>query len=81
MALFLELDLETMVVMRTAPTQNWGNPVEWVMSVLNLGLQGVALAKQEMAEVYEKDFKKCNGMSLVRKVAEAYDVGDVEHQQ
>ena len=38
LALFLELDLDTMVVMRTAPTQSWGNPVERVMSVLNLGL-------------------------------------------
>jgi hypothetical protein len=81
LALFLELDLGTIVVMRTAPTQSWGNLVERVMSILNLGMQGVALARQEMEEVYEKDFKKCNGMSLVRKVAEAHDVGDVEHQQ
>jgi hypothetical protein len=81
LALFLELDLDTMVVMRTAPTQSWGNPVERVMSVLNLGLQGVALARQDMAEVYEKDFKKCNSMSSVRKVAEAHNVGDVQHQQ
>jgi len=54
LALFLELDLDTMVLMRTAPTQSWGNPVERVMPVLNLGLQGVALAKKEMAEMYEK---------------------------
>ncbi len=81
LALFLELDLDTMVVMRTAPTQSWKNPVERVMSVLNLSLQGVALARQEMAEVYENDFKKCKGMSSVRKVAEAHDVGDVAHQQ
>ena len=74
MALFLELELDTMVVMRTAPTKNWGNPVERVMSVLNLGLQGVALARDEMIEdTYEKLFKKCNGMSAVRKVAEAYE--------
>jgi hypothetical protein len=81
LALFSELDLDTMVVMRTAPTQSRGNPVERVMSVLNLGMQGVSLAIHEMAEVYEKDFKKCNGMSLVRKVAEAHDVVDVEHEQ
>ncbi len=43
LAVFLELDLDTMVVMRTTPTQSSANPVERVMSVLNLGLQGVAL--------------------------------------
>ena len=74
LALFLELDLDTMVVMRTAPTQSWGNPVERVMSVLNLGLQGVALARKEMDdEEYEKEFKSCNGMSAVRKVAEKHE--------
>ena len=74
LALFLELDLDTMVVMRTAPTQSWGNPVERVMSVLNLGLQGVALAREELENgVYEKDFKKCNGMSAVRSAAKAYE--------
>ena len=43
LALFLELDLDTIVVMRTAPTQSWGNPVKRVMSVLKLGLQGKEL--------------------------------------
>ena len=51
LALFLDLDLDTMVVMRTAPTQIWAKPVERVMSTLNLGLQGVALVRCEM----EKD--------------------------
>ncbi len=58
LALFLELDLDTMAVMRTAPTQSWSNPEERVISVLNLGLQGVALAREEMAEEYETEFKK-----------------------
>jgi hypothetical protein len=44
------------------------------MSVLNLGLQGVALARKEMDdEEYEKEFKSCNGMSAVRKVAEKHE--------
>ncbi len=45
-----------MVVMRTAPTQCVANPVERVMSVLNLDLQGVALAREMMNEEYEKEF-------------------------
>ncbi len=56
--LLLELDMDTMVVMRTATTQSWAIPVEMVMSVLNLGLQGVALAREEMVEEYEIEFKK-----------------------
>ena len=78
LALFLELDLDTMVVMRTAPTQSWGNPVERVMSVLNLGLQGVALAREEMSDEMEKIFKKCNGMGEVRSAAKAHEREVVE---
>jgi hypothetical protein len=69
LALFLELDLDTMVVMRTAPTQSWANPVERVMSVVNLGLQGDALSRRGMDEDYKKIFKKCKGMKAVRQAA------------
>jgi hypothetical protein len=44
------------------------------MSVLNLGLQGVALARDTMPDEYEKDFKKCHGMTDVMNVAKAYEV-------
>ena len=44
------------------------------MSVLNLGLQEVTLAREEMIEEdYEKQMKICNGMSEVRKVAEIHE--------
>ncbi len=79
LSLLLELDLDTMVVMQTAPTQSWGNHVERVMYVLNLGLQGVALARDELlGDNFEKDFKKCNGMSAVREVAKTYNKNIVE---
>jgi hypothetical protein len=64
--------MDTMVVMRTAPTQSWANPVERVMSILNLGLQGVALAREEMVKEYETEFKKCNGMNVVWNLAQEY---------
>jgi hypothetical protein len=55
LVLLLELDLDTMVVMRTVPAHSWGNFVERVMSVLNLSLRGFALAREEMIEEdYEK---------------------------
>jgi len=48
------------------------------MFVLNLSLQGVALARDEMAEVYKKEFKKCDSVSSVKKVAKEYEVTLVE---
>ena len=71
-ALFLELNMDTMVAMRTAPTQSWVNPVERAMSVLNLRLQGVVLAREEMDKEYEKEFKKCSGINAVRNVAKDF---------
>ena len=40
--LFLKLDLDCLCVGRTAPYHSWKNPVEHMMSLLNLGLQCVA---------------------------------------
>ena len=37
--LFLKLDLDYLCAGRTAPYHSWRNPVERVMSILNLGLQ------------------------------------------
>jgi len=76
--LFLETDLDNMVVVRTAPAQRWGNPMGLFMPVLNFGLQSVALAREEMSEIYEKVFKKCNNMNDLRKAAMAYEMNDVE---
>ena len=51
---FLLSGSDTLVVARTAPTQSWTNPAEHVMSTLNLGLYGVALARDEMDEDFEQ---------------------------
>ena len=40
-ALFLNLDLDYLCVGRTAPYHSWRNPVERIMSIINLGLQCV----------------------------------------
>ena len=42
-ALFLNLNLDLLVVGRTAPNHSWRNPVERIMSVINLGLQCVGM--------------------------------------
>ena len=72
LAIFLELDINTMVLMRTTPTHSCANHVERFISILSLGLQGVALARHEMPEKYEKIFKKCNGLSAMRQGVKAH---------
>uniref|UniRef100_U9SFI0 Uncharacterized protein n=1 Tax=Rhizophagus irregularis (strain DAOM 181602 / DAOM 197198 / MUCL 43194) TaxID=747089 RepID=U9SFI0_RHIID len=41
-SLFLALDLNYLVAVRTPPGHSWKNPVERIMSILNLGLQCMA---------------------------------------
>ena len=44
--LFLKLKLDMLIAMQTAPGNTFVNPVERIMSILNLGLQGVALERK-----------------------------------
>ena len=70
-ALFLELNLDYLCAARTAPYHSFWNPAERVMSVLNLGLQSVGLARNSISdESIEKGVTKCNSISDVRKLAE-----------
>jgi hypothetical protein len=46
------------------------NPIERIMSILNLGLQCVGLMRQEMDEELEEIMSKCNSMNDIRKAAE-----------
>lgn len=68
--LFFKLDLDYLCAGRTAPYHSWRNPVERVMSVLNLGLQCVALARKEMSSEFESEVSKCNNLAELRRVAE-----------
>ena len=65
--LFLKMDLDYLCAGRTAPYHSWRNPVERVMSVLNLGLQCVGLAREKMPEEFEKEVASLNEL---RKIAE-----------
>ena len=64
--LFISIDLDTLVVARTAPQNSYRNPVERVMSLLNIGLQAVGVMRQEMAESFEKVIHECNSMQEIR---------------
>lgn len=69
-SLFLALDLDYLVAVRTPPGHSWKNPVERIMSILNLGLQCVGLMRQEMDVELEEIMSKCNSMNDIRKMAE-----------
>lgn len=60
--LFIELDLDMLVLARCAPGNSWCNPAERIMSILNLGLQNCALERENTDDV----FKSCNSMSDIR---------------
>ena len=53
-ALFLDLNLDVLIAMRTAPSNSWANPVERVMSIVNIGLQGVGVMRRKGNDAFEK---------------------------
>ena len=48
LTLFRSLDLDMLICVRTCPYQSWTNIAEWIMSTLNLALQNVSLAIEQV---------------------------------
>ena len=69
-ALFLKLDLDFLCAARTAPSHSWRNPVEKVMSTLNLGLQCVGLMRESGDTEFEAQAAKCNSLAALHEAAE-----------
>ena len=67
--LFKELNLDMVIASRCAPGHSFMNPVERVMSVLNIGLQNCALEREKMEDEKEALVKRCSSASEVRKLA------------
>ena len=65
-SVFYSLDLDYICAVRTAPAQSWKNPVERIMSILNLGLQSVGLMRTQGSERAEQKLKNCNNLSQIR---------------
>lgn len=61
-SLFIYLDLDMLVAAHTAPQNSYRNPVERVMSLLNIGLQAVGVMRQKMPDNFEKVIHECNLM-------------------
>jgi hypothetical protein len=71
LCLFLRGDFDLLVAVRTAPQQSWANPAERIMSILNLGLQGVSLVRENMSDGMEKLFDRCNKLEEIRQAAKS----------
>ena len=69
-ALYKKLDLDYLCAVRTAPYHSYKYPVERIMSIVNIGLQAIALARRTMAPEMEAEAEKCNSMKALRAVAE-----------
>ncbi|CAG8442561.1 3552_t:CDS:1 [Scutellospora calospora] len=69
--LFLAFDLDYLVAARTPPSHFWKNPVEHIMSTLNLGLQCIGLMRSKMDDKYENLINKANSMKDIREIAES----------
>jgi len=66
---FIALDLDLLIACRTAPNQSYNNPAERVMSLLNLGLQNVALSRTEMLPGLGMQIRSMNSLKLFRRKA------------
>ena len=69
---FIALDLDMMILARTAPNQSYNNPAERVMSLLNLGLQNVSLSRDTslMSEALQARLHSLNTLKATRVAAE-----------
>jgi hypothetical protein len=74
-ALFLNLNLDVLVAGRTAPSHSWANPVERVISVVNLGLQCVGVMRAKMSDEFEKVISGCNNLKDLRAGCKGYEDG------
>lgn len=64
--LFIELNLDMIIIARCAPGHSWTNPAERIMSILNLGLQNCALERPRSDEATEVEFKRHRSMAELR---------------
>ena len=76
---FLHRNLDMLCSIQTPPYHSWKNPCEECMSLLNLGLQGVGISRQE-TETCETHLKNTRNLGAIRKLEVKYDkiVSEIE---
>ena len=62
-------DFDFLAAVRTAPYHSWTNPAERIMSIINLGLQGVALKRSDMSLNSERIFKNLGTIEDIRNAS------------
>ncbi|XP_013398525.1 uncharacterized protein LOC106165000 [Lingula anatina] len=68
--MFIILDLDMLVCARTAPQNSFRNPVERIMSIINLSLQAIGIMREKMSPDMEKLFESVSTMKDARAIAE-----------
>ena len=72
-ALFRELKLDLHITLRTAPSNSWANPVERIISIVNIRLQDVGIMRRKMSDDFERvvckfiQFKSLNSVTLSKE--------------
>lgn len=66
-SLWLNLDLDFLCAVRTPPQHSWKNPVERIISIINLALQGVGVMRGEVP--HESELKRCGSLKSIRDLA------------
>ena len=61
-ALYLTLNLDVLIAGRTAPSHSWANPVERIMSIINLGMQCIGIMRSRVGEDAEKVIEKSKNL-------------------
>ena len=61
-ALYLNSDLDFLIACRTVPNHSWRNPVEKIMSIINLGFQSVGMMRSKGLEDFEASIHSCNSL-------------------
>ena len=70
LATFITLDLDMLISVRTAPSHSYCNPAERCMSLLNLGLQNVALQREPMNDNLEGKVKSATNLKKLRDLCD-----------
>ena len=66
LSLFMSLDLDMLIAVRTCPYQSWTNLAERIMSTLNLALQNISLCRKMSPEAKSR-LKGKKTLAEVRK--------------
>ncbi|GBC02217.1 hypothetical protein RclHR1_04500005 [Rhizophagus clarus] len=62
-------DFDMLIAVRTAPNHSWCNPAERIMSVINYGLQGVAIEREKTPNEFEDEFEILKTLEEIREKA------------